>query len=151
MSFTKLFTLMLGYSTLCLAQACSMPPTIKHPANSADKENNMVAFSVKRKAPQEVAPLFHKGIRYETTFNGREFGFDQEGGVLVATDEKNEQQLWVTLVYKTELNEKFERDAQICHITRIELGENDNSLIISNERHKRFSLNLTDRQATALN
>jgi hypothetical protein len=127
-----------------------MGPTIKHPANSADKEKNMVAFNVKRKAPKEVEPLSHNGIRYETTFNGREFGFEQEEGVLIAIDEKNEQQLWVTLVYKIEINEKFERDAQICHITKIEFGENDNSLIISNERHKRFSLNLSDRQVTAL-
>jgi hypothetical protein len=120
-------------------------------AKSADKENNMVAFNAKRKAPKEVEPLSHNGIRYETTFSGREFGFEQDGGVLIAIDEKSGQQLWATLVYEIEINEKFERDVQIYHINSITLGDNGNSLIISNERHESFSFNLTDRQVTRLN
>ena len=110
----------------------------------------MAVFNARRKAPEKVEPLVHAGIRYETTVNGREFGFAQDGGVLLAFDEKSGEQLWVMQVYAIDINEKFERDAQICYITRITLSDDGKALWITNERRKQFSVNLADRVVTPL-
>ncbi|WP_338848057.1 hypothetical protein V8J88_04485 [Massilia sp. W12] len=110
----------------------------------------MAVFSAKRTAPKPVAPLLHQGIRYETTFDGTELGFKQKAGVLIAYDAQTNEKLWGLVVYQTIINEKFERDVQDCHITSIALAEDGQSLIISNERRKRFALKLADQSVSEL-
>lgn len=111
----------------------------------------MATFQAKRVAPKPVSPLVYQGVRYETPMNGNDFGFAQKAGVLIAYDDVSGEKLWAQLVYQIEINEKFERDVQDCHITNIELDATAQSLIISNERRQRFAIKLVDRSVMRLN
>lgn len=110
----------------------------------------MATFQAKRVAPKLASPLIYHGVRYETTLDGKDFGFAQKAGVLIAYDVASGQKLWAQLVYQIEINEKFERDAQECYITNIELDAAAQALIISNERRQRFVVKLEDRTVIRL-
>ena len=110
----------------------------------------MSMFKAKRKAPREVPPVTHEGVRYEYCLDGAKFGFPHQGGVLAAYDAKTGQKLWAQLIYQVAIREDLERDAQLSYINSIELSKDGQSLIIGNERGEQFSLKLLDRTVTKM-
>ncbi len=110
----------------------------------------MTNDSFKRRGPKPLTPLKLNGVRYVEIRDARARGFNQPGGVVAAIDEKSGQELWSVLVYQTVYDEREESDVQDVYITRIELGTDGLTLLITNERHQRFAVNLADHTVSQL-
>jgi hypothetical protein len=65
-------------------------------------------------------------------------------GFVVATDARNQRELWRKRIYKVKINRSRERDVQDVFITS--LAVRDNALLVANERGEHFSLNLSNHK-----
>ena len=101
--------------------------------------------SPKRKGPAAVPPVTSRGIRYQTVSGARARGFKQDGGVIAAVDAASGKELWTLVVYDTDYDAHEETDVQEVYIVRMTLNGASDSLLIENERRKRFSVSLRDR------
>ena len=93
-------------------------------------------------------PVSSNGVRYEAMRNARMRGFNQAGGVVVATDEKSGRELWTLKVYDVTVDEAQERDVQEVFITRLRIGAGGRHLEVTNERREVFVVDLADRRVT---
>lgn len=109
-----------------------------------------IAFSgqleAKRKAPEKVKPLIWKGIKYTAPHFLMLEGKEQNGGYIEAWDVKTNKKLWELKVYDVKYNPKLERDIQDNFIVSIEIDQSRNKLIIKNERHQVFEVDLKTRK-----
>jgi hypothetical protein len=106
--------------------------------------------SFKRKGPKPLTPLKINGVRYTEIRDARSRGYDQPGGIVAAIDEKTGNELWSVLVYQTQYDKKEESDVQDVFITSIEVSPDGMSLLVTNERKRRFSINLSDHSVKPL-
>jgi len=85
-----------------------------------------------RARPPHVAPVVHKGVRYE-----------QAGlGMLAAFDAKSGAKLWTLRVYETEPNPNIEADVQAVYFARMTLVANLDELRIEDEARRIFRVDL---------
>jgi hypothetical protein len=92
----------------------------------------------KREAPKPVTPVIHNGVKYVASIdNGRE-------GKIEARNEKTGEKLWDVVVYTVRIDPNLEEDVQWVFITGLTLR--DNSLLVTNEKHEQFILDLKTRK-----
>ncbi|AEF99298.1 hypothetical protein Metme_0860 [Methylomonas methanica MC09] len=94
-----------------------------------------------------VAPIIHNGVRYEQVPNGLLAGFEQMGGYLVAIDEATGSTLWTLKVYDNQRNPEKEGDVQDVFFKSMAL-QADGSLLIENERGKKFIVDPAKKSST---
>lgn len=99
-------------------------------------------------APQ-VAAITQGGIRYEQVKNGLLAGLDQMGGYLLAKDDVSGELLWTLKVYDNQRQAGKEGDVQDVFFKSMQL-QSDGSLLIENERGKRFVVDPSARTAVAI-
>lgn len=132
-------------AALGLLPVLGLPQTAR--ANESSKEKSME--SAKRRAPK-VKPLTHQGVRYEPLRRARDSGFSQSGGVLTAVDVASGNTLWSRQLYETAFDANEERDVQEVYITTIEYEATAKALLVTDERRRRWRVQLSDGKAEAL-
>jgi hypothetical protein len=98
----------------------------------------------------EVPPVTRNDVRYEALHWGRERDLGQNGGYVIAFDDKTGEQLWLQKIYDVVYDGDMEADKQDVFITELALDVSGQELIISNERDRRFSMRLSDRRVMEL-
>ena len=96
----------------------------------------------RRRAPRRVAPVTHAGVRYEQVIGRVLPQQDDTGRYLAAFDEKTGRLLWGVKVYDTPYIPELERDVQVVYFASLQLGDGAHSLLIANERGRRFAVDL---------
>ena len=104
----------------------------------------------KRPAPTPVTPIAHRGMIYSAP------SFIQDhsgkplpgGGYIEAHDAKTRKLLWRLRIYKTQYDPRLETDVQDVFITRLSLK--DDTLIVADEKNRRFRLDLGTRRVTRI-
>jgi len=92
----------------------------------------------KRAGPKPVAPVVQNGMKYvAANENGRE-------GKIEARNEKTGKKLWDVVVYTVTIDPNLEEDVQWVFIT--ELAIRGNSLLVTNEKNERFTLDLKTKK-----
>jgi hypothetical protein len=99
----------------------------------------------KRSGVPAVSRLSHDGIRYESLHWGKTRGLGQNGGHVIAVDEKSGEEKWLLKVYDVPYVEGLEPDKQDVFITRLSLSRDGSRLFVDNERGRRYAVNLADR------
>ncbi len=100
----------------------------------------------KRRAPKPVKAVEINKVRYEIAGRLKTRAFGQDGGVITAVDTTTGAELWTIAVYKTVYDAKEERDVQEVYITSMMPSGDQQSLIIENEAHKSYKLNLATQE-----
>lgn len=98
----------------------------------------------KRPPPADVAPVSYEGLRYEAPHFNNPCG--QNGGCVVAFDEKTGTQVWSLKVYCTKYDSDLERDVQDVFITSLVIDSG--RLVVANEKALQFSIDLASRAVT---
>jgi hypothetical protein len=104
----------------------------------------------KRREPPSPAPLVVGAVRYEAPVHGQPFGYQQDGGILVARDAVSGELHWTRRVYRVERDPSMEGDKQDVFIKRLDLSADRRRLLIVNEHGKSFELNLDGGRLRAL-
>ena len=91
-----------------------------------------IRVHAKRSAPKPVAPVFYKKLKITAPLSREAF--------VVAHDAKTGEFRWKKQIYKVRYFPFLEKDIQEIYITRLQI-EGD-SLIITDEKKRRFQLNL---------
>lgn len=103
----------------------------------------MTLATAKRAAPVEVAPVSRDGIEYCAPRSAGKIGQVQ------ARDAESKKVLWEATIYEIEYDPDLEKDVQWVFISGLNIeGE---SLIITDERNKRYALDLKTREMRELN
>lgn len=105
-------------------------------------------LEAKRKAPEEVKPLVWNGIKYTAPHFLMSEGKEQNGGYIEAWDVKTNEKLWELKVYDIKYNPKLETDIQDNFIVSIEIDKMKFKLIIKNEHHQVFEVDLETRKVS---
>jgi hypothetical protein len=98
----------------------------------------------------EPEPISRAGVRYEAIVWGRARGLPQNGGYVVAIDERTGAERWITRIYASGAGSDKEQDKQDVFITRLEFGAHPRHLRIVNERGDVYRLDLRTRAVTVL-
>ena len=101
-------------------------------ASSAD-----ISFA-KRAAPEGVTPITVHGITYSAP--------PEAMGFVVASNNSSGKELWRKRIYTVHIDPALERDVQEVFITS--LTARGDTLLVTNERGERFSLDLHTRTVT---
>lgn len=109
----------------------------------------MTNKSCRRIPAPQICAITQGGIRYEQVKNGLLAGLDQMGGYLLAKDDVSGELLWTLKVYDNQRQAGKEGDAQDVFFKSIQLQSNG-SLLIENERGKRFIVDLGARTVAAI-
>ena len=109
-----------------------------------------MAEDKKRRAPADVEPVRHGGLRYEAPLMGSPFGFAQDGGFVTARDDASGELVWSQRVYVVDYDEDIEDDKQEVYIKTLALTDDGRALRVVNERGERFHLSLVDRSIERL-
>lgn len=91
----------------------------------------MTNIQAKRSAPAPVEPVSFEGIRYEVSGMG----------VVLAWDEKNNQELWKKKIYEVSHKSNLETDVQDIWITKLEVAKG--VLLVTNEKKNVYEVDLT--------
>lgn len=103
----------------------------------------MTLATAKRAAPEKVAPVSRDGIEYCAPRSADKVGRVQ------ARDAESKKVLWEATIYEIEYDPDLEKDVQWIFISGPNIeGE---SLIITDERNKRYALDLKTREVHELN
>ena len=104
--------------------------------------------SPKRAAPPEVGPVTIDGTTYRQHFGPVE-GIGQNSGLLAAWSPGADRPDWVIAVYPVTYRAGLERDVQEVYFASMARGDGP-VLIVTNERGKRFAVDVTARKVMAL-
>jgi hypothetical protein len=113
------------------------------------QEQGEVSKSGSRIPAPVVAAVNSNGVRYEQVKNGLLAGFDQMGGYLAAYDAASGKQLWTLKVYDNKRNPEREGDVQDVFFKSMTL-QSDGTLLIENERGRRFVVDPATRSVSQL-
>lgn len=105
-----------------------------------------IAMEKERNAPPEPPPVCNDGIRYEALLWGRVRGLPQNGGYVLAIEERSGKELWLTQIYKNIDDGDKEQDKQDVFIVSLVLDAGKQELRIENERGQTFFLDLVNRR-----
>lgn len=102
--------------------------------------------SASRKAPPQVEPVVHAGVRYEQDMQSGKHGGDQPGGYLVAIDPASGERLWMLKVYEvpTQSDAPFQPGR---YFRSMKLAADGAHLEIENEVGGKYLVDLAGRQA----
>lgn len=89
-----------------------------------------------------MKPIVFEGRRYEQIMNGQVSGLAQRTGLMAIFEAESKTRLAVIKIYDEERDARVEADVQDVFFTRFELLPEQRSLLIENERHKRFLFNI---------
>jgi hypothetical protein len=103
----------------------------------------------KRRAPAAVPPVEINGVRYESVLSGATYGYQQDGGIVIALDAKNGSLLWSQRIYANSYSDDMESDKQDIFIKSMTPIKNGKYLLIINEHGERYELNLSTRVVKA--
>ena len=108
---------------------------------------NDEAFA-KRLPPIPVTAIPHCGVIYSAPpfIRDRSGKPLQRGGYIEAHDARTGKLLWRVRIYKTQYDHLLETDVQDVFITRLSLE--DDTLIVSDEKNRKFRLDLKTRHIT---
>lgn len=95
-----------------------------------------------RRAPRRVEPVVHAGVRYEQVIGKVLPEQDDSGRWLAAYDVATDKLLWGVKVYDTPQIAELERDVQAVFFAAMQLDDSGRSLVITNERGRRFAIDL---------
>ncbi len=98
----------------------------------------------KRAAPPPPVNVTAGGVRYATAR-----GADQ-AGTIIASDAATGAALWQVALYPTRTDPALEADKQDVFITRLRLADRRRALIATDERGRRWRLELATRTVTPL-
>lgn len=101
-----------------------------------------------RLPPPDVPALVRDGVRYAQAEDGRDLGFAQITGVLVATRADGGERLWALAVYRDPHDPRLEADAQWIRFTAMAFTP-DGRLRISDEAGRTFLVDVTARTVSA--
>jgi hypothetical protein len=104
----------------------------------------------KRRAPKPVKAVEINKIRYEIAGRLKTRAFGQDGGVITAIDTATGAELWTIAVYQTLYDPKEERDVQEVYITSMTPSGDQKSLIVENEAHKSYFVNLATQEVSEI-
>jgi len=116
-------------------------------AQQPEQESHMQKSGSRIPAPK-VEPVRIGGVRYEQVPNGLLAGFDQMGGYLSAYDEASGKLLWSLKIYDNRRDPAREGDVQDVFFKSMK-AQGDGTLLIENERGKRFVVDPKSRAVTA--
>ena len=105
-----------------------------------------MSISASRIPSPAVPPVTSDGVRYEQVRNGLTAGFDQMGGYLAAYDAASGKALWTLKVYDNKRDPELEGDVQDVFFKSM-TAQPDGTLLIENERGKRFVVDPKARRA----
>jgi outer membrane protein assembly factor BamB len=94
----------------------------------------------KRSAPEPVPPVVVGGIEYSAP--GWPIGF------IVVTDTRTGREIWRKRIYRIKIDPALERDVQDVFIASLTLAHGN--LFITDERGRRYALELSTRKVTRL-
>lgn len=103
--------------------------------------NDDEEISFEREEPSTPDPVSLNGVRYEALQWGKARGLGQNGGFIVAIDEKSGAEKWVLKVYDVTYDPDLESDVQDVFITTLEL-ETENLLHVVNELDEHYLVNI---------
>lgn len=118
--------------------------------STSTKEGIAMEEKAKRRAPKPVKAVEINKVRYEIAGRLKTRAFGQDGGVITAVDMTTGAELWTIAVYKTVYDAKEERDVQEVYITSMVPSADQQSLIIENEAHKSYKLNLATQEVVEI-
>ena len=101
----------------------------------------------KRREPEPVPPIEFEGMRYEAPLAGSLYGYQQDGGIVIARNLANNTLAWSQRIYENEYESDIEEDKQDVFIAKMILTADNAALLIENEHGVEFRLNLCDRSA----
>ncbi|WP_295580575.1 hypothetical protein [uncultured Lamprocystis sp.] len=106
-----------------------------------------MAADKKRREPAPVAPVESGGLRFEAPFAGVPFGYQQDGGILVAWDIATRTVAWTQRIYRNVYDDTIESDKQDVFITDLQLADGGATLLVRNEQGEQYRLSLVGREA----
>jgi hypothetical protein len=122
-------------------------------ATSSQENSTMAKLGMpapKRVAPPSVPPIAVGPYRYEPLLWGRDRGFGQNGGYLSVVDAASNKEIAVIKIYGIEYNQKMESDVQDVFIKSMELRPNGTQLLVTDERARRYAVDLATREVQTL-
>lgn len=106
-------------------------------------------LSKKRSAPVQVEPVFFEGVRYEVLHWGRSRGLNQNGGYVVAVDEKGAVvRRKLIKVYDVVYSGDMEQDKLDVFITQLLLDKEARALIVDNEKGEKYIIDLKSKKVS---
>lgn len=106
--------------------------------------------SGKRVGPPKVPPVEVGGVRIEVLHWGKRRGLEQNGGYIVAHDRATGRELWTLKVYDVVYTPPMEEDVQDIFIKRMRPTASGDGLEITDERGRRYAVDLAGPSARAL-
>lgn len=123
---------------LCALAACA-PLATAHA--QAEKERAEVP---------EAAPVTAGGVRYQAPPFTRAQGLPRNGGYVEAVDTHSGRRLWIVDVVGPAPDDGREGDKQDCFITALALSTDGRHLEVTDERGRRYRLDLHSRRVRRL-
>jgi hypothetical protein len=102
-----------------------------------------------RAPPEKVPPVSNTATRFQVLLGARR-RFGQSGGVVQAIDIASGVELWALAIYVQQYDPTEERDYQEVFIKTMALDETGQHLMLEDERRRRYSLDLDNRQVVQL-
>jgi hypothetical protein len=104
----------------------------------------------KRVGQPDVEPVTIGGMRFEVLRKTRARGFDQNGGIIAAVDAVSGKEQWTLKVYTIHYIPKLETDVQDIFITALSKLAKETKLLVSDERGRRFEVDIAARSVKPL-
>lgn len=108
------------------------------------------AVKAKRERDRKVPPVYFEGIRYQEVYLGQAGEPGQQSGFLGAYRGDSHEQLWLINVYAVEILGHLERDVQEVYFINMELLPEQRQLLIENDLHQQFTVDIHDRSISRL-
>lgn len=139
---------MLGATSGCGADHDPVPPlstllpSSEEPVMTAPQNDRPTRSSSRMRAP-EVPAVVHQGIRYEQLRAPSSEGLPP-GGYVVATSTADGKRLWVARVYDIVIDPSRETDVQIVFFRSMVLSDAGDTLLVEDEKSRRYEVRLQD-------
>jgi len=98
----------------------------------------------------EPTPVLLGGLRFEAPPWTRSRGLPQNGGYVSAVDVSSGVERWITKIYDALPDHGKEVDKRDVFITVLKAAPDASSLLVTDERGRRFQLNLVSLRVTHL-
>jgi hypothetical protein len=109
-----------------------------------------MAADKKRRDPADVQPVQHGGLSYEVPRLGTPFGYDQDGGFIIARDAATGALVWSQRIYVVDHGDDIEDDKQEVFVKALTLSDDARALLLVDERGERYRAGLADRSVERL-
>lgn len=146
--------IMLGLAALMILYACTndgagepqpVNPNIssKEYTMSPTADDDRPTRSSSRIRAPEVAAVVHAGVRYEQLKAPSSEGLPP-GGYVIATDVASGKRVWTAKVYETAIDPNRETDVQIVFFRSLALSTTGDSLLVEDEKGRKYSVSVRD-------